>query len=107
MYRVCCVQAVHLVTYEWCQSVLNPMRRYSPPAHALSGALAGALAAAATTPLDVCKTLLNTQVTHFINFNCTENNCDISRMYVDFRSAFRCVATFIFTMSSFIFQCLF
>lgn len=27
----------------------------------LSGALAGAIAAAATTPLDVCKTLLNTQ----------------------------------------------
>lgn len=27
----------------------------------VSGALAGAIAAAATTPLDVCKTLLNTQ----------------------------------------------
>ena len=27
----------------------------------VSGAMAGAIAAAATTPLDVCKTLLNTQ----------------------------------------------
>lgn len=54
-------QALHFVTYEWCQSILNPRRQYSPAAHALSGAAAGALAAAATTPLDVCKTVLNTQ----------------------------------------------
>ncbi|XP_028040575.1 mitoferrin-like isoform X2 [Bombyx mandarina] len=54
-------QALHFVTYEWCQSVLNPARKYDPRAHALSGAAAGALAAAATTPLDVCKTVLNTQ----------------------------------------------
>ncbi|XP_075986873.1 mitochondrial iron transporter mitoferrin isoform X2 [Anticarsia gemmatalis] len=54
-------QALHFVTYEWCQSALNPARAYDPRAHALSGACAGALAAAATTPLDVCKTVLNTQ----------------------------------------------
>lgn len=54
-------QALHFVTYEWCQTLLNPRRQYSPAAHALSGAAAGALAAAATTPLDVCKTVLNTQ----------------------------------------------
>lgn len=56
------MQAVHFVTYEWCQSQVNPQRAYDPRAHALSGAAAGALAAAATTPLDVCKTVLNTQV---------------------------------------------
>lgn len=55
-------QAVHFVAYEWAQTQLNPARRYSPAAHALAGAAAGALAAAATTPLDVCKTVLNTQV---------------------------------------------
>lgn len=55
-------QAVHFVAYEWAQTQLNPGRRYSPAAHALAGAAAGALAAAATTPLDVCKTVLNTQV---------------------------------------------
>lgn len=55
-------QAVHFVAYEWAQTKLNPARRYSPAAHALAGAAAGALAAAATTPLDVCKTVLNTQV---------------------------------------------
>ncbi|OWR52078.1 mitoferrin-1 like protein [Danaus plexippus plexippus] len=54
-------QAVHLVTYEWVQGILNPRRSYEPRAHLAAGALAGALAAAATTPLDVCKTVLNTQ----------------------------------------------
>ncbi|KAM8841778.1 mitoferrin-2-like [Synchiropus picturatus] len=54
-------QALHFITYEWLQERLNPHRRYNPPSHVVSGALAGALAAAATTPLDVCKTLLNTQ----------------------------------------------
>lgn len=54
-------QALHFVTYEACQKKLNPARAYDPLAHALAGAAAGALAAAATTPLDVCKTVLNTQ----------------------------------------------
>ncbi|XP_061767815.1 mitoferrin-2-like [Nerophis ophidion] len=54
-------QALHFMTYEYLQELLNPHRHYNPSSHMLSGALAGALAAAATTPLDVCKTLLNTQ----------------------------------------------
>ncbi|XP_053619626.1 mitoferrin-1 isoform X2 [Plodia interpunctella] len=53
--------ALHFVTYEWVQARLNPARSYDPRAHAAAGACAGALAAAATTPLDVCKTVLNTQ----------------------------------------------
>lgn len=40
---------------------LNKERQYSPKAHVIAGAAAGATAAAFTTPLDVCKTLLNTQ----------------------------------------------
>ncbi|KAJ8013763.1 hypothetical protein DPEC_G00033170 [Dallia pectoralis] len=54
-------QALHFMTYEYLQELLNPPRQYNPSSHVLSGALAGAIAAAATTPLDVCKTLLNTQ----------------------------------------------
>ncbi|MGH0130804.1 UNVERIFIED_CONTAM: hypothetical protein FKN15_071471 [Acipenser sinensis] len=54
-------QALHFVTYEYLQETLNPHRQYNPTSHMVSGALAGAVAAAATTPLDVCKTLLNTQ----------------------------------------------
>ncbi|RWS30490.1 hypothetical protein B4U80_01978 [Leptotrombidium deliense] len=40
---------------------MTPLRTYNPIAHVTSGAVAGAVASAVTTPLDVCKTLLNTQ----------------------------------------------
>ncbi|KAH8367489.1 hypothetical protein KR200_011807 [Drosophila serrata] len=42
---------------------LNLDRKYNPPVHMAAGAAAGACAAAITTPLDVVKTLLNTQET--------------------------------------------
>lgn len=54
-------QAVHFITYELMQEQLNPNRLYHPGTHIVSGAAAGAVSAAVTTPLDVCKTLLNTQ----------------------------------------------
>jgi solute carrier family 25 (mitochondrial iron transporter), member 28/37 len=54
-------QCTHLVTYDYVQSHLNPDREYNPLSHSISGALSGAVAAAITTPLDVCKTLINTQ----------------------------------------------
>ena len=53
--------SLHFIVYEGTQDMLNPDRQYNPRSHVLSGAAAGAIAAAATTPLDVCKTLLNTQ----------------------------------------------
>lgn len=56
-------QSIHFVIYEAMIELTNPERRYNPQAHMLSGAVAGAVAAAATNPLDVCKTLLNTQET--------------------------------------------
>jgi len=54
-------QSLHFIVYELCQDHLNAERHYSPLTHVVSGAIAGGVAAAATTPLDVCKTLLNTQ----------------------------------------------
>ena len=54
-------QSLHFMVYEFMTTVTNPERVYNPSAHMISGALAGAFAAAVTTPLDVCKTLLNTQ----------------------------------------------
>ncbi|XP_072289253.1 mitoferrin-1 [Eucyclogobius newberryi] len=54
-------QAVHFITYELLQEQLNPDRLYHPSSHIVSGAAAGAISAAVTTPMDVCKTLLNTQ----------------------------------------------
>ena len=53
--------SIHLITYELLQDRLNYNRAYDPLSHVISGAGAGAIAAALTTPLDVCKTLLNTQ----------------------------------------------
>lgn len=42
---------------------MNKDRKYNPLVHVLAGGAAGALACAFTTPLDVVKTLLNTQET--------------------------------------------
>lgn len=57
-------QCVHFIVYEAMQNATNPNRNYNPMGHVVSGGVSGALAAAITTPLDVCKTLLNTQVTY-------------------------------------------
>jgi len=54
-------QSVHFIVYEAMQNRTNPDRSYNPKAHVISGGISGAFAAAITTPLDVCKTLLNTQ----------------------------------------------
>lgn len=54
-------QSVHFIVYEWTQEHLNPDRAYSPMTHIASGAAAGGCAAFITNPLDVCRTLLNTQ----------------------------------------------
>ena len=55
--------AVQFSAYESLKKVLNPRNEYSPLSHAISGGLAGAVAAAVTTPLDVAKTLLQTRGT--------------------------------------------
>ncbi|PAA49562.1 hypothetical protein BOX15_Mlig034609g4 [Macrostomum lignano] len=52
---------VHFNAYELAQDYVNSERHYAPSTHVISGAIAGACAAACTNPLDVCKTLLNTQ----------------------------------------------
>ncbi|XP_022900257.1 mitoferrin-1 [Onthophagus taurus] len=54
-------QSIHFMVYEFMQKRTNKEGIYNPKAHMVSGAAAGAVAAAVTTPLDVCKTLLNTQ----------------------------------------------
>lgn len=56
-------QALHFTTYEFFQNLLNKERKYNPAVHIIAGGAAGALASACTTPLDVTKTLLNTQET--------------------------------------------
>jgi len=47
--------------YEKTKSILNPENTYSPITNAICGGVAGGVAAYVTTPLDVIKTVLNTQ----------------------------------------------
>ena len=54
-------QASMVVTYGFVQRSANPEKAYKPGVHFLAGAIAGGVASAVTMPLDVCKTLLNTQ----------------------------------------------
>lgn len=53
--------AINFTVYESACKVLNPNRRHDPLSHCLAGGLAGAMAAAVTTPLDVIKTMLQTK----------------------------------------------
>lgn len=55
--------AVQFTVYEQIKALLNPSGAYSPATHIVAGGLAGAVAGAATTPLDVAKTLLQTRGT--------------------------------------------
>lgn len=50
--------AVQFSVYESLKSLLNPDGSYSPLTHCVSGGVAGAVAAAVTTPLDVAKVSL-------------------------------------------------
>ena len=55
--------AIQFTVYEQMKRFLNPTHQYSPTTHIMSGAVAGAVAAAVTTPLDVAKTILQTRGT--------------------------------------------
>ncbi|XP_053318392.1 mitoferrin-1 [Spea bombifrons] len=80
-------QAIHFITYEFTQERLNPQRQYHPGTHIVSGAIAGAVAAAATTPLDVCKTLLNTQ--EYVVVSSAHVNGHLSGMVNAFRTVYQ------------------
>ncbi|GAA5814108.1 hypothetical protein MFLAVUS_007598 [Mucor flavus] len=54
-------QSIQFATYEYFRKVINPAGDYDPKTHAIAGGLAGAIASAITTPLDVVKTLLQTR----------------------------------------------
>ena len=53
--------SIQFPCYELVQEHINPNGEYSPLRHCLSGAIAGGVAAAATTPIDTLKTLLQTR----------------------------------------------
>lgn len=53
--------AVQYSVYAHTLDFINPTHTYNPISHISAGGLAGAVAAAVTTPLDVAKTLLQTR----------------------------------------------
>ncbi|AOW02038.1 mitochondrial carrier domain-containing protein [Yarrowia lipolytica] len=53
--------AINFTVYESASKILNPSRKYDPLGHCVAGGVAGAVAAAVTTPLDVVKTFLQTR----------------------------------------------
>lgn len=55
--------AIQFSAYESLSKLFNPQKIYDPLTHVLAGGLAGAVASAATTPLDVIKTMLQTRGT--------------------------------------------
>ena len=64
-------QSLHFMVYEHASDIINPQRSYSPTSHLVAGSAAGAIASLVTTPLDVAKTLLNTQVVDACKSQCS------------------------------------
>jgi solute carrier family 25 iron transporter 28/37 len=55
--------AIQYTVYEHIKRFMNPRNEYSPQSHIVAGGIAGGVAAAVTTPLDVAKTMLQTRGT--------------------------------------------
>jgi solute carrier family 25 (mitochondrial iron transporter), member 28/37 len=54
-------QGIQFPVYEFSRAWFNPSGEYCPQTHILSGSISGAVASAATTPIDVIKTMLQTR----------------------------------------------
>jgi solute carrier family 25 iron transporter 28/37 len=84
-------QTLHFMVYEFAREKLNPSNGYDPKTHVVAGGTAGAIASAITTPLDVAKTLLNTQereVVALVGKN-RGHVIYVSGMYDAFRTIYR------------------
>ncbi|EDO49303.1 predicted protein [Nematostella vectensis] len=84
-------QTLHFTVYEYARKALNPLGGYDPKTHVIAGATAGAVASAITTPLDVAKTLLNTQERSVVNLVGTPKGhvYYVSGMFTAFRTIYQ------------------
>lgn len=74
--------AINFAVYDRFSHILNPDQKNNPAAHCVSGCIAGATAAAISTPFDVIKTLLQTRgVTTDVNAR-SLNSVKDAAMYV-------------------------
>ena len=71
---------IHFGLYDQVKKVMNPDNRWDPISNAVCGAVSGGTAAFVTTPLDVIKTVLNTQenfTTHEACAPCEKGNVSL------------------------------
>jgi len=70
---------IHFGLYDQVKKQLNPDNRWDPISNAVCGAVSGGTAAFVTTPLDVIKTVLNTQENFTTQQGCTpcEKSCKV------------------------------
>lgn len=79
-------QSTQFMIYETVQKITNPKKEHNPLSHIISGGMAGAIASIVTMPLDVCKTLLNTQETQVLK---KLNRDKITGMYHGMRTVYK------------------
>lgn len=79
-------QSTQFMIYEAVQKITNPKKEHNPLTHIISGGMAGAIASIVTMPLDVCKTLLNTQETQVLK---KLNKDKITGMYHGMRTVYK------------------
>nr|AKN21570.1 slc25a-2 [Schmidtea mediterranea] len=81
--------SIYILIYEYGQNFSNPNRDYIPLAHIFSASVAAAISSFLTNPLDVCKTVLNTQ-DHCALSEWSDKNQKIHGIFASAKLIYRC-----------------